>query len=178
MAVIGFGALAIAAWHAQAAGLGGLCAALAFSALAFLRFNFPPARLFMGDTGSIPLGFLAAALSLYGVLTDCWSPVFPALVFSPFLMDASVTLARRALRGEKVWQAHRTHYYQRVVLLGATHRQLAVAAYALMLVCAGLAFWLRAQPQHGAGIGILATALYLTLFIAIDQRWKRARPCL
>jgi UDP-GlcNAc:undecaprenyl-phosphate GlcNAc-1-phosphate transferase len=177
MAAIGFGALAVASWLAQAPELATLCAVIAAAALAFLRFNFPPARLFMGDAGSIPLGFLAAVLSLHGVLEHLWSWPFPVLVLSPFWVDASVTLIRRALRGEKIWQAHRAHYYQRVVLLGATHRQLALAAYALMLVCTALAFWLRAQPQYTAGIGILATALYLTLFTAIDRRCKRVRPC-
>ena len=133
MAAIGFGALALAAWLGDAPGLAAFCAAIAAAALAFLRFNFPPARVFMGDAGSIPLGFMAAALGILGARQNVWPWLFPLLVFSPFIVDASVTLARRGLRGEKIWQAHRSHYYQRVVLLGASHRQLALAAYALML---------------------------------------------
>lgn len=175
MAAIGFGALALAAWLGGAPGLAAFCAAIAAAALAFLRFNFPPARLFMGDAGSIPLGFMAATLGILGAQQGVWPGLFPLLVFSPFVVDASVTLARRALRGEKVWQAHRSHYYQRVVLLGATHRQLALAAYALMLSMAALAFALRSFPQHAAWVLILSAAVYLLIFRAIDRSWHRSR---
>jgi len=173
MAAIGFGALALAAWLGDAAGLAALCAAIAAAALAFLRFNFPPARVFMGDAGSIPLGFMAATLGMVGAMQDVWPWLFPLLVFSPFIVDASVTLIRRGLRGEKVWQAHRSHYYQRVVLLGATHRQLALAAYALMLAAAALAFALLLYLQYTAWLLILSAAIYFLLFLAIDWRWCR-----
>ncbi len=175
MASIGFGALALAAWQGDAPGLAVFCASISAAALAFLRFNFPPARVFMGDAGSIPLGFLAATLGILGAQQNVWPGLFPLLVFSPFIVDASVTLARRALRGEKVWQAHRSHYYQRVVLLGASHRQLALAAYALMLTMAGLAFALLFLPQYAAWVLILSAAIYLLIFLAIDRRWHRAR---
>ena len=175
MATIGFGALALAAWLGDAPGLAIFCTSIAAAALAFLRFNFPPARVFMGDAGSIPLGFLAATVGILGARQHVWPWLFPLLVFSPFVVDASVTLARRALRGEKVWQAHRSHYYQRVVLLGASHRTLALAAYALMLTMAGLAFLLQGMPQHAAWVLILSAAMYLTIFLAIDARWSRSR---
>lgn len=173
MAVIGFGALALAAWLGDAPELAAFCAAIAAAALAFLRFNFPPARVFMGDAGSIPLGFLAASLGIVGTMQHVWPWLFPLLVFSPFIVDASVTLIRRALRGERVWRAHRSHYYQRVVLLGATHRQLALAAYALMLVAAVLAFALLHNMQYTAWLLILSAAIYLLIFLAIDWRWHR-----
>ncbi|MFN3751969.1 MAG: MraY family glycosyltransferase [Thiobacillus sp.] len=175
MAVIGFGALALAAWLGGAPDIAAFCAAIAAAALAFLYFNFPSARLFMGDAGSIPLGFLAATLGILGARQGVWPWLFPVLVFSPFIADASVTLARRALRGEKVWQAHRSHYYQRVVLLGASHRQLAVSAFALMLVMGGLAFVLRAWPQFSPTVLILSAVLYASIFLAIDRRWRQAR---
>lgn len=175
MATIGFGALALAAWLGDASALAAFCAAIAAAALAFLRFNFPAARLFMGDAGSIPLGFLAATLGILGARQGVWPWAFPLLVFSPFIVDASVTLARRALRRENVWQAHRSHYYQRVVLLGATHRQLATAAWGLMLAMAGLAFALRAWPHYAVGLLILSAVLYASIFLAIDRRWRQTR---
>ena len=175
MAALGFGALALAAWLGEASGLAAFSASIAAAALAFLRFNFPPARVFMGDAGSIPLGFLAAALGILGAQQQVWPWVFPLLVFSPFIVDASVTLMRRAMRGEKVWQAHRSHYYQRVVLLGASHRQLALAAYALMLLCAALAFSLLVLPRLAAWLLILSAVIYLLIFLAIDRRWHLAR---
>jgi len=175
MAAIGFGSLALAAWLGDALGLAAFCSAIAAAALAFLRFNFPPARVFMGDAGSIPLGFLAAALGILGAVQNVWPWLFPLLAFSPFIVDASVTLMRRALRGEKIWQAHRSHYYQRVVLLGASHRQLALAAYALMLAMAALAFAQLILPQHVVWLLILSAATYLLIFLAIDLRWHRFR---
>lgn len=175
MAVIGFGALALAAWMGDAHGLAVFCAAIAAAALAFLRFNFPPARVFMGDAGSIPLGFMAAALGIFGARQNVWPWLFPLLVFSSFIVDASVTLARRGLRGEKIWQAHRSHYYQRAVLLGASHRQLALAAYALMLVVAALAFVLLILPLSAVWVLILSATTYLLIFRAIDWRWHRSR---
>ena len=175
MAAIGFGSLALAAWLGDAPALAALCASIAAAALAFLRFNFPPARVFMGDAGSIPLGFMAATLGILGARQNLWPWLFPLLVFSPFIVDASVTLARRALRGEKIWRAHRSHYYQRAVLLGATHRQLALAAYALMLAMAVLAFALLFLPQHAAWVLILSAATYLLIFLAIDLRWHQPR---
>jgi UDP-GlcNAc:undecaprenyl-phosphate/decaprenyl-phosphate GlcNAc-1-phosphate transferase len=173
MAAIGFSVLALAAWLGDVPGLASFCAAIAAAAVAFLRFNFPPARVFMGDAGSIPLGFLAATLGILGVRQNVWSWVFPLLVFSPFIVDASVTLVRRALRGEKIWQAHRSHYYQRLVLLGASHRQLALAAYVLMLGMAAQAFTLLIVPMHTTWVLIMSVAIYMIIFLAIDVRWRR-----
>jgi len=175
MTAIGFGGLALAAWLGNAPGLAALCTAIAAAALAFLRFNFPPARIFMGDAGSIPLGFLAAALGILGAQLNVWPWLFPLLVFSPFIVDASVTLARRGLRGEKIWQAHRSHYYQRVVLLGASHRQLALAAYMLMLASAALAFTLLLLPQFTGWLLALGAASYVAIFLTIDRRWHLSR---
>lgn len=175
MAVIGFGALALGAWLGDAQVLAAFCAAIMAAALAFLCFNFPPARVFMGDAGSIPLGFLAAALGILGVQQNLWPWLFPLLVFSPFIVDASVTLVRRALCGEKIWRAHRSHYYQRMILLGASHWQLALSAYALMLGAAALGVALLLMPQHAAWLLILAAGIYTVIFVAIDRRWHQAR---
>jgi UDP-N-acetylmuramyl pentapeptide phosphotransferase/UDP-N-acetylglucosamine-1-phosphate transferase len=175
MTAIGFGALALAAWLADAPWLAALCGGIAAAALAFLWFNFPPARVFMGDAGSIPLGFLAAAIGVLGVREGFWPWLFPLLVFSPFIVDASLTLLRRAVRGERVWQAHRSHYYQRVLLMGASHRQLALAGYALMLEGAILAMAALAWPDHTGPLLTLWATTLLLIVLAIDLRWNRCR---
>src|SRR5438067_89737 len=141
MALIGFGAYAVAAGTAEHAPLAIVDVALAAAAAGFLMLNFPPARIFLGDVGSVPLGFLAAALGLAGWRDDVWPLWFPLLVFAPFIGDATVTLLKRLARRERVWQAHREHYYQRLVRLGAGHRGTALTAYALMLVCAVAALY-------------------------------------
>ena len=139
MALFGFGAYALASYMVGNVQVALMCGAIASSSLAFLLFNFYPAKIFMGDAGSIPLGFLAGAIGLYGWQQGVWPMWFPVLVFSPFILDATITLLKRALRREKLWQAHREHYYQRLVLLGWGHKKTALAEYLLMLsiaICA------------------------------------------
>jgi phospho-N-acetylmuramoyl-pentapeptide-transferase len=174
MALFGFGAYALAAWLAGDAVFAVVAASIAAAAAAFLVFNFPPAKVFMGDAGSIPLGFLAAALGLLGWREQHWPLWFPLLVFSPFVVDASVTLLRRTLRCERFWQAHKTHYYQRLVQLGWGHRDTALAEYALMAVCGAAALWSLGQP-HGMQLTVLGAAilLYCALAAAIDLAWLR-----
>ena len=95
-----------------------LALVIAASAAGYLFWNWHPARVFMGDSGSIPLGFLLGWLMLDLALKGQW----PAGLILPlyFVADATFTLLARALRGEKPWHAHRQHFYQRAVLSGAT----------------------------------------------------------
>jgi UDP-GlcNAc:undecaprenyl-phosphate GlcNAc-1-phosphate transferase len=173
MAVFGFGTFAVAAWSAGDASFASASASIAAAAAAFLLFNFPPARMFMGDAGSVPLGFLAAALGLYGWQAGLWPLWFPPVVFAPFVLDATITLARRALRGEKLWQAHRSHYYQRQVLMGWSHRQLAWFEYGLMLVTAVAALYARAAGPLGQVMVLAMLAIaYVVVGLSVDLRWK------
>ena len=176
MAVFGFSAYALAAASAGNAEFAVLAGAIAAAALAFLAFNFFPARVFMGDAGSVPLGLLASLLGVTGIQLDLWPIWFPFLVFSPFLVDATVTLIKRGERGEKVWQAHREHYYQRLILLGHGHRKTALLEYALMIAAGLSALWGAAQPAMTQALLLGVWALtYLVLVRAIDRRWRDAK---
>lgn len=173
MAVCGFSTYALAALASGDVELAGWAAAITGGAIGFLLFNLHPARVFMGDAGSIPLGFLAAALGLQGWLRGDWPVWFPAVVFAPFITDATVTLLRRALRGERFWQAHREHFYQRLVRSGFGHARTAWVGYALMALCA--AFALAGRILAGAwggalAIGLAALSLVITGFW-ISRRW-------
>jgi hypothetical protein len=97
------------------------------------------------------------------------------LVFAPFIVDASVTLARRLLRREKVWEAHRDHYYQRLVRLGWGHRGTALAEYGLMLASGLLALAALALPAALQAVLLAgATAAYLMLMARIERAWRAA----
>lgn len=177
MALIGFGG------YAAGAAIGGdldfalVNLAIAAAAAGFLVFNFPPARVFMGDAGSIPLGFLAGALGLQGWQDGLWPLWFPLVMFGPFIVDASITLARRALHGEKLWQAHRSHYYQRLVLSGWSHRRTALWEYGFMLFsgAAALVALGRGELVQALVLGVLVLA-YAGAMVAVDLRWRaRAR---
>jgi len=176
MTIIGFGAYAVAALWAGAVPMATLCACIAAAAAAFLPFNWHPARLFMGDAGSVPLGFLAGALGVVGWRDGLWPLWFPVLVFGPFLGDATLTLARRLWRRERVWQAHREHYYQRLVRLGFGHQRTALVEYGAMAACAAIALAVLGQSAivqalalAWAGIALLGLAVW------VDVRWS-VRP--
>jgi len=105
--------------------------------IGFLFFNFPPAKIFMGDTGSIPLGFLCGALGIIGWYKLLWPLWFPLVVFSPFIIDSGITLLKRLIKKESLMEAHRSHYYQRAILIGYSHKQVALFSYGLM-ICVGI----------------------------------------
>lgn len=176
MALFGFGAYAVAALLGPqpVRDLSWACAAVAGAAAGFLLFNFHPAKIFLGDAGSIPTGFLAGALGYWGWRSGAWPIWFPALVFSPFIGDASVTLIRRLLRGEKFWQAHREHYYQRMVRLGAGHAATALTWYLVMFAGIILALWALALSTALQWGIVAGWAVVLVLMgAAIDVRWRR-----
>lgn len=174
MAAIGFAAYAIAASRSQEVALAFTATALASASVGFLAHNFPPARTFLGDSGSIPLGFLAGALGIYGGYAGAWPWAFPVVVFSPFIVDASITLLRRILRREAVWKAHRGHYYQRLVLSGWSRRDVAVRAYLLMAAAAASALVLQhAGLLLQCGIILGWSAVYTLMLHAIDRTTTR-----
>lgn len=173
MAVAGFGAYAVAALQAGDQAVGSAALMLASAAAGFLMLNFPPARVFMGDAGSIPLGFLAGALGLAGISRGLWAWWFPLVAFSPFFVDASVTLVRRAIRRERVWRAHREHAYQKLVRSGWSHRRLLLAVWPLMLLSAAAAVGLRESTR--AFPGLLGLALvFVVLLLLVERRWSRS----
>ena len=173
MATIGFSALAWLGW--ANAGFAAFCLIVAAASAGFLVHNFPPAKIFLGDTGSTALGFLAAAFSLWGAKDGLFPFWVALLVISPFIVDATVTLLRRLLRGEKVWEAHRSHYYQRLVLLGWGHRRTVLTEYALMLACAGSALLAVRLPPVGQISLAMAWGLIYGLLMWGVGRLERRR---
>lgn len=139
MAIFGFSTYAMLAWQAGYTEFAFGCAIIAAASSGFMLLNFPPARLFMGDSGSTVLGLLAGVAILFAHRESILPVWLGVIVFSPFIVDATVTLGTRILRREKFWQAHKTHYYQRLVRSGWGHRRTVLAEYSLMLACCGSA---------------------------------------
>lgn len=143
------------------------------AALGFLYYNLHPAKVFMGDAGSIPLGFLAAAMGLWGWRLGHWPAWFPVLVFSPFIVDATVTLLKRTLRGVKITEAHREHYYQRMVQIGWGHRNVALFGYLLMFVAGLSALWgIRHFTEVPWLLFLGWGGIYALLMLVLDRRWE------
>ncbi|MCE7914321.1 MAG: glycosyltransferase family 4 protein [Nitrosomonas sp. PRO4] len=164
MAVIGFGYYGCFAYLTGHYDFAIVNFTIASAALAFLIHNFYPARIFLGDSGSIPLGFLAAGLGIVGWRENIWSVWLPILIFSPFLADSSVTLFKRLIRGEKVWQAHREHYYQRIIQRGFGHRNMALSGFALMIAAGGSAVW---AGQHDLKVQYWVVAIWAGIYLTV-----------
>jgi UDP-N-acetylmuramyl pentapeptide phosphotransferase/UDP-N-acetylglucosamine-1-phosphate transferase len=171
MALFGFGMYGVAALLAHNTPLALLSLCITAAAAGLLYFNFHPAKIFMGDAGSIPLGFLAAAIGLWGWQQGSWAIWFPMLVFSPFIIDASVTLLKRIVGGARVAEAHREHYYQRLILMGWGHRNVALAEYVLMLVIGASALIVQYEPFPWRML-LVWCLVYLILMVLLDVRWK------
>jgi UDP-N-acetylmuramyl pentapeptide phosphotransferase/UDP-N-acetylglucosamine-1-phosphate transferase len=174
MAVFAFGIYAAVASAAGVVPLAAWSLAVAGGCAAFLLFNFHPARVFLGDAGSVTIGFLAGCFGIWGWAAGAWPVWFPFLVAAPFFLDATVTILRRMLRGDKFWRAHREHYYQRLIRSGWSHRRTAICEYALMASSGGLAIGMLdwSAPAQYAGLAG-ALALYACLGALVDRRWSR-----
>lgn len=165
---IGLGAFGLSALSALMPSVGILGLAVAGAAVGFLAYNWHPAKLFIGDVGSIPLGFLLGWLLLVMAVQGYW--VSALLLPLYYLTDSTLTLARRALRGERVWRAHREHFYQRAHQAGLSHAAIAsrVAAADIVLICLAV---VAAMGHRGAALlgGIVVVAILLIDFAATEK---------
>ena len=162
--------LALAGMPAAFAVAPPLAAGLAAGALAFLPRNWPPARVFLGDVGSIPLGYLLAWLLL--ALAYAGHAV-PALILPLyFVFDATFTLLSRLLRGASVFDAHSEHLYQRARRGGKSHLWVTVRALAANVLFAGLAVLAVRFPFSA----LLAASPVLVGLAAIYLCAARTRP--
>ena len=101
--------------------LGNYALIIVAATLGFFYFNRPPAKVFMGDVGSVTLGFLMGYLLLSLAANGAWASAL--IIPAYYLSDATITLVKRVLKGEKVWQAHSQHAYQQAVRNGQSHAQ-------------------------------------------------------
>lgn len=143
---------------------------VAAAAIGFLGWNWPPARIFMGDVGSGFLGFTFGALSLIAGRSGALPLALCLLLAGVFAFDATITLLRRMARGERWLQPHRSHAYQRLVQSGRTHAQVTGGALLVNLVL-GLLAWLAQSGRLSVAAAVLAGIVVLTvLYLAIERR--------
>ncbi len=161
-AAIGFGLLLFASVGVgHDPGLAALGAAIAAAAIGFLVWNWAPARIFLGDVGSVPLGYLLGFLLLDQAARGQWKVALILPLY--FLADATITLLRRLLRGERVWQAHREHFYQRAVQRGLGHATVVQRVIAADLVLIGCAW---AAENGWPILGLTAAGVTVALLLA------------
>ncbi|WNF57348.1 glycosyltransferase family 4 protein [Pseudomonas sp. SG20052] len=142
---------------------------LGFGVLGFLAWNFPPARIFMGDAGS---GFLGIALGFFSLQAAIAAPELLwswLILLGVFIIDATVTLLRRLLRGEKVYEAHRSHAYQYASRQFGKHLPVTLAVLVINLIwLLPIAIWVGVGGLDG-GLGLLLAYTPL-IFLALKYK--------
>jgi UDP-N-acetylmuramyl pentapeptide phosphotransferase/UDP-N-acetylglucosamine-1-phosphate transferase len=156
--------------------VGAAGALLAAASAGFLVHNLPPARIFMGDVASTFLGFNFAGLALLGNLGVGGGllPVeFGVVVMAPFLFDSVITLLRRIVRGERWFEAHRSHYYQRLVQAGVSHGRVCTlyATMALAAAAAALIGLALGDPMRQ----VLAVMAFMPMLGIVALVWRLER---
>ena len=145
--------------------------ALAGALLGFAPFNRPLARLFLGDVGSLPIGLLTG----WCLLELASRQHFAAALLLPlyYIADATITLFRRLANGERFWDAHRSHFYQRATDNGFSVRQVITEVFLLNMLLAGLA--IASVAVQSTGIDLAMLALGAIAVMAVLVRFSRSR---
>lgn len=155
-------------WQAAAPELAVPALLLAAACLGFLPVNFPLARVFMGDSGSVPLGFGLAALIGLGINQGVLSLPVGLMVLGVFLVDSSLTLLKRVFQGERWYTAHKQHVYQRLIAQGWPHSRVLLLYQAInMFLVAPVILLARMYPN-------LAWTLAGVVFLLLTTGWYLA----
>lgn len=165
--VIGFLGYAALAWQAGDAAFALLCLTVASATAGLWWWNRPPARLFMGDAGASVLGLLMALLALIAEqrgLAPAWL-IVP--VFGVLILDTGLTLLQRIRAGQRPWQAHRQHVYQRARLAGFSAWVVLSVAYSLTAM--GVSWALLWQAGHRLPAAVLGLGLLVLYGLALNR---------
>ncbi len=143
------------------------------SSCGFLIYNFPPAKLFMGDSGSCFLGFIFGMTGYYSTRMGLLPLAFWLVLFSVFICDSALTLMMRIVSGEKWYQAHRQHAYQKLILAGHSHRWVLIHFILLFIVLLlPMALLVLRFEKYAVYIVVLCYMLIITLWAIIQYQYK------
>ena len=152
---------------------------LAGGAAGFLPHNFPSARMFMGDVGSVPLGFLLAVLAVWIAAARGWAVLIPlGFLHANYVLDTGVTLVRRWRRGEVVHQAHREHFYQRAVRAGMSHTTVTLSEVILEAAVGAVTIWAAGRTDSWPALMcavVFALVCWGAFFLWCEATFRRAQ---
>ena len=152
-----------------------ICIAVAGASVGFMRWNWSPAKIFMGDVGSLALGAFFAIIAIIGT-TRLDIPLLAFLIlYAVYLADSGVTLLHRIIKREKWWQAHRSHFYQRAVQSGFSHAQVSLSVMALNIIFAVLASLLIMGIINATAASVVTMAILMPLMFLINSRFNRIK---
>jgi UDP-GlcNAc:undecaprenyl-phosphate GlcNAc-1-phosphate transferase len=162
IAALTFAVLSASLGHADAAAI---AAVVAGAAIGFLRYNFHPATIIMGDSGSLMMGYLLATIAIEGVLKTAAavSLVFPLVILALPILDTSFVILKRLKYRQPIYQADRWHFHHRFANIGFSQRRTALTLYAWCIVLSGFALAIRFVPPHRHGWSLSAVAILGTL---------------
>ncbi|NNC99303.1 MAG: hypothetical protein HKN85_03895, partial [Gammaproteobacteria bacterium] len=152
------------------------CLILAAASYGFLLWNWQPAKIFMGDVGSITIGAFFAMLIIYGSTRYQLPVISFVLLLGVFVFDASLTIVHRLVKREKIWLPHRSHLYQRLANAGMQHAKIVVALTVLMLVCSmisSITVLDRDKLLPAMTFELVLLVIYAALVLLVEAR---ARP--
>ena len=194
----GFCAIAALTFAVLSASLGredaaAISAIVAGATLGFLRYNFHPATIFMGDAGALMLGYLLAAMAIQGVLKTAAavSLVLPLVILALPILDTSFVIAKRLKYGRPIYEADRSHFHHRFANIGFSQRRAALYVYAWCVSLSAFALAVRFVPSHedgwdpvsvlvlgGFGVLALISSVYVVLLLEIIKlrRMRALRP--
>ena len=137
----------------------------------FAPWNAPPARPFLGDAGSLPVGLLLGVLLLQVAASGALAPALILPLY--YLADATITLIRRAARGQPVWQAHREHFYQQAIANGFSVRAVVARIAVLDVVLIALAVVSVSFGKWGAALAVMVAVIAIALTVRTLARGRR-----
>ena len=154
--------------------LASVCLVAIAATYGFLLWNWHPAKIFMGDVGSITLGAFYGCLIVIASDRHEVPVISSVLVFAVFIFDATYTLIKRAVNREKFWLAHRSHWYQRAGLASVPHNQVVLAAAGLMCLCSLFATISLLNPRYSLLMVSLTFAMLISVCFVILRVEKRS----
>ena len=173
MSAIGFTTLAVMGFINHQELYAMLALVVALASAGFLIWNFPPAKIFMGDCGSVPLGFVAGVFIIWGVQLKVIGFTSGLVIFSPFIFDATITLIKRIIKREPIWEAHRSHYYQQLVTFGWGHKKTVLTEYGFMFLCSISVIAMKFMSLTAQNITIvLLLIMYVCLIVMLETKLK------
>jgi UDP-N-acetylmuramyl pentapeptide phosphotransferase/UDP-N-acetylglucosamine-1-phosphate transferase len=146
-------------------------ALIAGSSAGFLRSNWAPAEVFMGDVGSAFVGYSLASVSVMAASSSPRVAAAGIMAVWPFVFDTAFTMLQRIRRGERIWEAHRSHLYQRSIAHGAGHAAVAMEyGAAAAATVAGAILWVTGIDERGVAVLVLAAAVGVWLWMRMTSR--------
>ena len=152
-----------------------ICLLVIAATLGFLTFNWSPAKIFMGDVGSLPIGGFFAIMTIIGVSKYDFSVIACAMLIGVFVFDATYTFLRRLIKGEAVFEAHRSHLYQRLANCNIAHWLIVSVNGCFMLLLASLAEASRLgmlSPLEAGVIGLISVLSLVVWVVLAEKRYK------